>query len=74
MERSLLADDQLITFHKRSVTICFADYYKNVLRKRKVKAYMKLMVSLTISGVMYHSSAGRFFLMAYALDITSDSA
>lgn len=74
MERSLLAGDQLITFHKPSITICFADYYKKVLRKRKVKTSLKPMVSLTISGITCHVSTGRFFLMAYALDITSDSA
>lgn len=37
--------------------------------KREVKTYLKLMVSLTISGIMCHVSTGGFFLMAYALDI-----
>lgn len=62
MEISLGTGDQLIAFHKPSITVCFVDGYQKALRKRRVKAYPKLMVSLTISGLVCRVSTGRFFL------------
>lgn len=61
-EISLGTGDQLIAFHKPSIAVCFVDCYQKALRKKRVKTYLKPMVSVTISGVMCHVSTGRFFL------------